>query len=161
MPDECEVAMFKRDKGKIRITNEFTSPLTSPQVMNVGYGTPFKSSSQFFIRPSIPLPPSEMLTQKSILLGLGLLQTPAFENISSSQARDMQDYQRPFKSKASNPFEGRGLPPHMNTQVTGQNENRVDQPIVGMSHQTSGPSDNNQSHCAEDNCSEGSSSTCR
>ena len=88
IPDIHEAVAEKRDKGKRRITDEFTSPPTSPRVMNVGYGTPFKSSSQFFVRPGIPLPPSETLTQKSILLGLGLPRIPAFENISDAQSKD-------------------------------------------------------------------------
>ena len=88
--------------------------------MNVGYGTPFKSSSQFFMRPGIPLPPSETLSQKSVLLGLGLPQTPAFENIADVQNKDTWNMQKPLQSRASNPFEGRDLPPHMNTRTTGQ-----------------------------------------
>ena len=42
LPDEQEVVTSKRDKGKRRIMDDFTSPPTSPCVLNVGYGTPFK-----------------------------------------------------------------------------------------------------------------------
>jgi len=64
----------RREKGKRRIMDKFISPPTSPQILNIGYGTPFKSSSQFFIRPSgIPLPSSETQTQQNVLVGPGLL----------------------------------------------------------------------------------------
>lgn len=57
-----EISQVK--KGKRRITDEFTSPPTSPRVLNMGFGTPFKLSSQFFNRPGgIPLPPSETMSQ--------------------------------------------------------------------------------------------------
>jgi len=81
--------------------------------MNVGYGTPFKSSSQFFIRPGIPLPSHEMLLQRNVLVGLGLPQTPAFKNLSSLRAMDPCTYLRHIQLRASNPFEGRDMPPHM------------------------------------------------
>ena len=72
----------QRNKGKRQITDEFSSPPTSPHVLNVGYGTLFKSSSQFFTRPGglILLPP-ETMSQQNVLLGLALPHTPAFKNI--------------------------------------------------------------------------------
>ena len=39
------------DKGKERSYDNNESPLTSPRMLNVGYGTPFRSSSQFFDKP--------------------------------------------------------------------------------------------------------------
>ena len=159
-PNIQEVVTSKpRDKGKRRITDEFPSPPTSPRVMNVGYGTPFKSSSQFFVRPGIPLPPSETLSQKSVLPGLGLPQTLAFENIADVQNKDTRNMQKPLQSRASNPFEGRDLPPHMNTQTTGQIDNTAYLPVPTSSHQNSGPSHNSQFHRAQDERLEGDSST--
>ena len=95
--------------------DEFISPPTSPQILNVEYGTPFKSSSQFFIRPSgMPLPSSEAQTQQNVLIGPGLLCTPAFENISSAkESCHPQMANSQFQSQPSNPFKGRPLPPHM------------------------------------------------
>ena len=139
--DSPEVVTSRRDvKGKRRITDEFTSPPTSPRVLNVGYGTPFKSSSQFFVRPGIPLPPSETLSQKSVLLGLGLPETPAFENISSVQAKDTRNFQKSLQPRASNPFEGRDTPPHMSTSHRAHTQ--VDMRIPGQSN-------NNQSQSHE------------
>jgi hypothetical protein len=75
-----------KDKVKRRITDEFASPPLSPQVLNVGYGTPFKSSSHFVERlGGIPLPPLEIQKQQNVIVGLGLPHTPAFENISSAR----------------------------------------------------------------------------
>ena len=74
----------------------------------MGYGTPFKSSLQFFVRlGGIPLLPPETQSQQSVLVGLGLLHTPAFENISRVKESWLP------QSQLSNPFEGRQLPPHM------------------------------------------------
>ena len=84
--DDTEAVTVSREKGKRRITDEFASPPTSPRIVNIGYGTPFKSSSQFFVRPGIPLPPPGTLSQKNVLVGLALPQTPAFEDISNSNA---------------------------------------------------------------------------
>ena len=167
LPDEQEVAPIKRDKGKRRITDDFTSPPTSPRVLNVGYGTPFKSSSQFFVRPGIPLPPSETSTQKNVLLGLGLPRTPAFESISSTKAKDPRNSQRPLQSRASNPFEGREAPPHMTTLGTDQNDDAAYVPPssnhqrVNSQSNTGGPSssDNHQQRRVPDNRSEGGSSS--
>ena len=39
------------DKGKGRNYDNDESPPTSPRMLNVGYGTPFRSSSQFFDKP--------------------------------------------------------------------------------------------------------------
>lgn len=68
-----------------------------------------------FTRPGdVPLPSSKTMSQQNVLVGLGLPHTPAFENIPS--ARDYTQPQRaavPIRSRASNPFEGRPLPPHM------------------------------------------------
>ena len=76
----------QKSKGKRRITDEFSSPPTSPRVLNIGYGTPFKSSSQFFTRPGgIALPPPETASQQNVLLGLALPHTPAFENIATTK----------------------------------------------------------------------------
>ena len=95
----------KRDTGKRRITDEFASPPTSPRIMNVGFGTPFKSSSQFFVRPGIPLPRPETSSQRNVLLGLGLPKTPAFESITSEKPRDSRNPQRHHpQSRVSNPF---------------------------------------------------------
>ena len=114
--DNSGMETFEREKGKRRITDEFISPPTSPHIVNVGYGTPFKSSSQFFVRPGIPLPPLETLMQRNVLVGLGLPQTPAFENLLNTKAKnDPRNLQRPIQPRASNPFEGRDIPPHMNT----------------------------------------------
>ena len=105
----------RKEKGKRRITDEFTSPPSSPQVLNVGYGTPFKSSSQFFVRPGgIPLPLAKTQAQQNVLVGLGLPQTPAFESIpSSNKSRQLPKTNPQPQSRPSNPFEGRQLPPHM------------------------------------------------
>ena len=104
-----------REKGKRRITDEFVSPPSSPRVLNVGYGTPFKSSSQFFVRPGgIPLPPPEVQKQQNVLVGLALPHTPAFEGIpSTKELRQPQKNNSHPQSRPSNPFEGRPLPPHM------------------------------------------------
>ena len=159
-PNIQEVVTSKpRDKGKRRITDKFLSPPTSPRVMNIGYGTPFKSSSQFFVRPGIPLPPSEILSQKSVLLGLRLPQTPAFENIVDVQNKDTRNMQKPLQLRASNPFKGRDLPPHMNTRTTGQIDNTAYLPVPMSSHQNSSPSHNSQFHWAQDERSEGDLST--
>ena len=78
--DPREISQVK--KGKRRITDEFASPPTSPRVLNVGFGTPFKSSSQFFTRPGgIPLPSAGTMSQQNVLVGLGLPHTPVFEDI--------------------------------------------------------------------------------
>jgi len=72
----------QRNKGKRQIMDEFSSPPTSPCILNVGYGTPFKSSSQIFTRPGgVILLPSETTLQQNVLLGLALPHAPAFENI--------------------------------------------------------------------------------
>ena len=146
-----EAETSKRDKGKRRITDEFVSPPSSPRIVNVGYGTPFKSSSQFFVRPGIPLPPSETLTQRNVLVGLGLPETPAFENISNTKATT-RNSQRPIQPRASNPFEGRDLPPHMNAQLAEQTDNvaylpsnSTNQPTSTQANVgTSGPIDNSR-----------------
>ena len=108
-----EISQVKR--GKRRITDEFISPPASPRVLNVGYGTPFKSSSQFFTRPGgVPLPPTETISQRNVLVGLGLPHTPAFENIPNTrEAPQASKSATQVRSQASNPFEGRPLPPHM------------------------------------------------
>lgn len=104
-----------KEKGKRRITDEFISPPSSPRVLNVGYGTPFKSSLQFFVRPGgISLPPPEVQRQQNVLVGLALPQTPAFESIPSvGESCQPQRTSSQFQSQPSNPFEGRPLPPHM------------------------------------------------
>ena len=105
----------RRDKGKRRITDEFVSPPTSPRILNVGYGTPFKSSSQFFVRPGgIPLPPPETQAQQNVLVGLALPHTPAFENVAKAKESHQSQRANPqLQPRQSNPFEGRQLPPHM------------------------------------------------
>ena len=108
-----EISQVKR--GKRRITDEFISPPASPRVLNVGYGTPFKLSSQFFTRPGgVPLPPTETVSQRNVLVGLGLPHTPAFKNIPNTrEALQASKSATQIRSQASNPFEGRPLPPHM------------------------------------------------
>jgi len=115
-----EMVAPRKDKGKRRITDEFTSAPLSPQIMNIGYGTPFKSSSQFFVRLGLPLPPQETSSQRNILVGLGLPHTPAFKNLSSLKTGggDSYSHPRPIQPRASNPFEGRDPPPHMNRSST-------------------------------------------
>ena len=65
---------------------------------------------------------------------------------------------KPLQPRASNPFEARDVPPHMNMQVAGQKEVREYQPVAGTSRQASGPSNNNQSHRAQENHSKGNTS---
>ena len=126
-----------KKKGKRRITDEFISPPSSPRVLNVGYGTPFKSSSQFFTRPGgVPLPPPEITSQQNVLLGLGLPHTPAFENIATSK----DNYQptrvsTQIRSRASNPFEGRPLPPHMRDDVQERQEGVVPSSSIPVNRQ--------------------------
>ena len=165
--DDSEAGTVRRDKGKRRITDEFASPPTSPQIVNIGYGTPFKSSSQFFVRPGIPLPPPETLTQKNVLVGLALPQMPAFEDISNSRVSEAQNVQKPLQSRASNPFEGRDTPPHMNTRFAEQNDNAAYLPPSSTSCQTPtqtntealGSTNDDQSRRGQASCSERGSST--
>ena len=105
----------RKEKGKRRITDKFTSPPSSPRVLNIGYGTPFKSSSQFFVRPGgIQLPPAETQAQQNVLVGLGLPRTPAFDSIpSSNESRQLPKTNPQPQSRPSNPFKGRQLPSHM------------------------------------------------
>ena len=134
--DDSEAVTMRRDKGKRRITDEFVSPPTSPRIVNIRYGTPFKSSSQFFVRLGIPLPPPETLTQKNVLVGLALPQTPAFEDILNSRVSEAQNVQKPLQSRASNPFEGRDTPPHMNARFAEQNNNAAYLPPSSTNRQT-------------------------
>ena len=115
--DPREISQVK--KGKRRITDEFASPPTSPCVLNVGFGTPFKSSSQFFTRlGGIPLPSAGTMSQQNILVGLGLPHTLAFEDIPNPRnAHQTQRGNPQIRSCISNPFEGRQLPPHMEQNV--------------------------------------------
>ena len=128
----------QKQRGKRRITDEFISPPTSPRVLNVGYGTPFKSSSQFFVRPGgVSLPPPETMSQQNVLVGLGLPQTPAFENISV--AKDPHQPPRlgaQLRSRESNPFEGRPLPPHMREDVRERLEDLVPSSSSPVNRQT-------------------------
>jgi len=121
----------QRAKGKRRITDEFASPPLSPRLLNVGNGTPFKSSSQFFTRPGgVPLPPPGTMSQQNVLVGLGLPQTPAFENISTvTNTQQPTRVGTPIRSRASNPFEGRPLPPHMREDV----QERQEEPVPASS----------------------------
>ena len=135
--ENSETITTSKDKGKRRITDEFASPPTSPRIVNIGYGTPFKSSSQFFVRPGIPLPPPETLTQKNVLVGLALPQTPAFENISNPRTSETQNVQRPLQPRASNPFEGRDMPPHMATRFAEQNNDEAYLPSSSTNRQSS------------------------
>ena len=126
-----------KKKGKRRITDEFISPPSSPHVLNVGYGTPFKSSSQFFMSPGgVSLLPPEITSQQNVLLGLGLPHTPAFENIVTSK----DNYQptrvsTQIRSWASNPFEGRPLPPHMRDDVRERQEGVVPSSSIPVNRQ--------------------------
>ena len=117
----------QKSKGKRRITDEFSSPPTSPRVLNVGYGTPFKSSSQFFTRPGgIALPPPETASQQNVLLGLALPHTPAFENIATTKdSLQSSRNNTQIRSRISNPFEGRQLPPHMEERGQERQEERA------------------------------------
>lgn len=119
----------QRTKGKRRITDEFNSPPTSPHILNVGYSTPFKSSSQFFSRPGgVQLPSSGTMSQQNVLMGLALPNTPAFENIlSSGNSYQTQRVSSQIRSHPSNPFKGRPLPPHM------EEDNREMQEDLGQS----------------------------
>ena len=114
----------RKKKGKRRITDEFASPHTSPRIMNVGFGTPFKLSSQFFTRPGgVSLPPVGTMSQQNVLLGLALPHTPAFESIpASNDVRQPLRLNLQIRSRASNPFEGRPLPPHMREEVQERQE---------------------------------------
>jgi len=100
-----------KKKGKRWITDEFVSPPASPHILNMGYGTLFKSSSQFFTRlGGITLPSTRTMSQQNILVGLGLPHTPAFENIpSSGNSHQLQKGGSQIRSQASNPFKGRPL----------------------------------------------------
>ena len=139
-----ETVREPKEKGKRRIMDEFTSPPSSPRVLNVGYGTPFKSSSQFFIRPGgIPLPPPETLNQQNVIVGLGLPHTPAFESISSAREARLPQRTNPQpQSRPSNPFEGRQLPPHM-SQAPQDEDIYVP---TSASHRASDPSRDRHDH---------------
>ena len=93
------------DKGKGRNYDNDESPPTSPHMLNVSYGTPFRSSSQFFDKPDrqrFPLPAPSVLSKQNVLVGLGLPNTPAFQNIDDVPPRR----QHP-QSRQLNPFERR------------------------------------------------------
>jgi len=77
----------------------------SPRLLNVGYGTPFHSSSQFFSKPdrqNFLLPAPNVSAQHNILVGLGLPNTPAFQDINDPSQR-----RNALQSRHSNPFEQR------------------------------------------------------
>ena len=156
--ENSETITTSKDKGKRRIMDEFASPPTSPRIVNIGYGTPFKSSSQFFVRPGIPLPPPETLTQKNVLVGLALPQTPVFKNISNPRTSETQNVQRPLQPRASNPFEGRDMPPHMATRFAEQNNDEAYLPSSSTNRQSSAQAnaeelrsdDNNHSHRSQE-----------
>ena len=165
--DDQGLTAPKRDTGKRRITDEFASPPTSPRIMNVGFGTPFKSSSQFFVRPGIPLPRPETSSQKNVLLGLGLPQTPAFENITSERSTEPRNPQKQLQPRASNPFEGRDAPPHMSVPEVEQNDDTAYLPSSSSARQTttsanrgaSGPPNDDHRQRVPDSRSEGGSSS--
>lgn len=93
--------VFSSNKGKEREIG--TSVSTSPRMLNVGYGTPFRSSSQFFDKPDrqkFPLPIPTVLAKQNVLVGLGLPNTPAFQNIDDPPPRRTL-----LQSRQSNPFE--------------------------------------------------------
>lgn len=60
------------------------------------------------------MPPPDTMSQQNVLVGLGLPCTPAFENITTSKDTHLSlRVGAQIQSRASNPFEGRPLPPHM------------------------------------------------
>jgi len=93
------------NKGKGRSLDNNESLPASPHMLNIGYGTPFHSSSQFFDKPDrqkFPLPAPSVLAGQNVLVGLGLPNTPAFQNIDNPpQKRNV------LQSRHSNPFEQR------------------------------------------------------
>lgn len=92
-------------KGKGRDMNDSSSRPTSPRMLNIGYGTPFRSSSQFFDKPDrqrFPLPAPSVLARQNVLVGLGLPNTPAFQNIENPPPRRLH-----AQSRQSNPFQQR------------------------------------------------------
>jgi len=93
------------EKGKGRNDDNNEDLPTSPCMLNVGYGTPFHSSSQFFNRPDrqrFPMPAPSVLSAQNVLVGLGLPNTPAFQNIEDLPVR-----RNLMWSRHSNPFEQR------------------------------------------------------
>jgi len=93
------------NKGKERSYNNNGSPPTSPRMLNISYSTPFHSSSWFFDKPDLqrfPLPASSVLSKQNVLVGLGLPNTPAFQNIEDPPLRRIHP-----QSRQSNPFEQR------------------------------------------------------
>lgn len=149
----------QRRKGKRRITDEFVSPPTSPRVLNVGYGTPFKSSSQFFTRPGgIPLPSSDTMSQQNVLVGLGLPHTPAFENVPIT--RDSQpsaNVTTQIRSRASNPFKGRPLPPHMRESLQERRDDLGQASSSSVNRQNSEATGNQRQRPIESRSERGSS----
>lgn len=128
------------DKGKGRSREIEDNPPTSPQMLNVGYGTPFRSSSQFFDKPDrqkFPLPVPTILSKQNVLVGLGLPNTPAFQDLDDPPRR-----RNTLQSRRSNPFEQRDqaninmepsssaydLPSNSNTN---SNPNHANQPNHG------------------------------
>ena len=93
------------NKGKGRSFENDENLPVSPRMLNVGYGTPFRSSSQFFDKPDrqkFPLPATSVLSKQNVLVGLGLPNTPAFQDIDDPPRR-----KNALPSRPSNPFEQR------------------------------------------------------
>jgi len=150
-----------KKRGKRRITDKFISPPTSPQILNVGYGTPFKSSSQFFVRPGgVSLPPPETVAQQNVLVGLGLPHTPAFENIAMEISHQPPRVSAQIRSRVSNPFEGRPLPPHMGEGVRERREEIAPSSSTLANRQNTDSSRNQTQHPAERRLNRGSLRNC-
>ena len=94
---------FSQSKGKGRSHENEEGLPVSPRQLNVGFGTPFRSSSQFFNKPDrqrFPLPSSDVLSQQNVLVGLGLPNTPAFQGLENPSHK-----RSTLQSRRSNPFE--------------------------------------------------------
>lgn len=103
--EQDTLSLENHRKGKERSHGNDESLPTSPQMMNVGYGTPFRSSSQFFDKPDqqrFPLPAPSVLARQNVLVGLGLPNTPAFQEMD-----DPPRTRNTLQSRQSNPFEQR------------------------------------------------------
>ena len=103
--EQDTLSLENHRKGKERSHGNDESLPTSPQMMNVGYGTPFRSSSQFFDKPDqqrFLLPAPSVLARQNVLVGLGLPNTPAFQEID-----DPPRTRNTLQSRQSNPFEQR------------------------------------------------------
>lgn len=131
------------NKGKGRSQDDNRSLPVSPRMLNVGYGTPFHSSSHFFNRPDrqkFPLPASSVMSRQNILVRLGLPNTPAFQNLEDPLQR------RNFpQSRQSNPFEQRnivslsGTHNHTHNLIINSDSNQHNQGLGGQGGRGNNP----------------------